>query len=436
MSARTLLMRIGSSPVAVLLAWFATRALLVGATTGLVPYPDGPLVINDVKLYAEWSDLLVTGRFPTGDDMWQYPPAAGLAFALAALLGPNPVAAFVGIVLAADLAITVVLLVAGRRARGVTAFAAARPQGVGGNDAAWAWVVGGLLVGPVLVARFDVLPTLFAVIGLVLATGVAASLAASRRTHWASAAAGAAFSIGALLKAWPALLLVSVPRRALPAAIAGFIVAAAVVLLGVSLWADGAVSFLGEQGARGLQIESVGAWPFMVANAFAFDVPTEFRYGAMEVDLPITIPLGLAITLAGFAVLGVFAVLRLLGRLEGVAPADVALATVLVSVVTSRVLSPQYSVWVVGVAAVTFLDPRSRTRLAVWLLVPSVLVTQAIYPFGYGSFTNGAWWAVLLQSVRVVLLLAATVLAVLAVIRAPDPAKAARPRSAAAASDG
>jgi len=423
----SLLARLGSSTAVVVAAWFVTRALLVGAAAGIVPYPDGPLVINDVKLYAEWSDLLVTGRFPTGDDMWQYPPAAGLAFALAALLGPNPVAAFVGIVLAADLAITVVLLVAGHRARGDAA---------SGNDAAWAWVIGGLLVGPVLVARFDVLPTLFAVIGLVLATGVAASVAASRRRNWVSAAAGAAFSVGALLKVWPALLLVSVPRRALPAAIAGFVVAAAVVLLGVGLWADGAVSFLGEQGARGLQIESVGAWPFMVANAFAFDVPTEFRYGAMEVDLPITIPLGLAITVAGFAVLGAFAVLRLIGRLEGVAPADIALATVLVSVVTSRVLSPQYSVWVVGVAAVTFLDPRSRTRRAVWLLIPSVLVTQAIYPFGYGSFTEGAWWAVLLQSIRVVLLLAATVVAVVAVVRAPRPAHPAPPRSAAAASGG
>ena len=428
----SLLTRLGSSTALVVVAWFVTRALLLGAVTGLVPYPDGPLVINDVKLYAEWSDLLVTGRFPTGDDMWQYPPAAGLAFALAALLGPNPVAAFVGIVLAADLAITVVLLVAGNRARG----RAASGSSAGGNDAAWAWVIGGLLVGPVLVARFDVLPTLFAVIGLVLATGVAASVAASRRRNWVSAAAGAAFSVGALLKVWPALLLVSVPRRALPAAIAGFIVAAAVVLLGVSLWADGAVSFLGEQGARGLQIESVGAWPFMVANAFVFEVPTEFRYGAMEVDVPISVPLGLAITVAGFAVLGALAVLRLLGRLEGVAPADVALATVLISVVTSRVLSPQYSVWVVGVAAVTFLDPRSRTRLAVWLLVPSILVTQAIYPFGYGSFTEGAWWAVLLQSVRIVLLLAATVVAVVAVVRAPRLENPAQPRSAAAASGG
>ena len=430
MSSPSLLARVGGSPTVVILAWLLTRALLVGAATGAVPYPDGPLVINDVKLYAEWSDLLVTGRFPTGDDMWQYPPAAGVAFALAALLGPNPVAAFVGIVLAADAAILVVLLVAGRRAcrQGAVGSASA------GYAAAWAWVIGGLLVGPVLIARFDVLPTLFAVIGLVLLTLPATTVA--RRPPWRSLGAGAAFAVGALLKVWPALLVVAVPRRSLPAALAGFVATAAVVLVGVTIWADGAISFLGEQGARGLQIESVGAWPFMVANAFAFDVPTEFRYGAMEVDLPITIPLGLAITLAGFAVLGAFVILRLLGRIEDVAPCDVALAALLVSVVTSRVLSPQYSVWIVGVAAVTFLDPRSRTRRAVWLLVPSILVTQVIYPFGYGSFTNGAWWAVALQSVRVILLLAATAVSVGVVLRGARNPRPAPQRSAAAASDG
>ena len=161
-------------------------------------------------------------------------------------------------------------------------------------------------------------------------------------------------------------------------------------------------------------------------------MPTEFRYGAMEVDLPITIPLGLAITVAGFAVLGIFGVLRLMGRLEHLSPADVALAALLVSLVTSRVLSPQYSVWVAGVAAVTFLDPNSRMRTVVWLLVPSVLVTQAIYPIGYGSFLGGAWWAVALQSIRIVLLVWATVLAVVIVTKSAMT----RPQQSAEAASG
>ncbi len=381
--------RVRDNLVALIVAWVLSRLLILGTLTGLVPYPDGPSVINDVKLYAEWSSLLVTGRFPIGDDMWQYPPGAGIVFAIAALMGSNPVAAFVIIALACDLAALIILAVAGRR-RGV------------GLDAAWAWVIGALLVGPVWLARFDVVPTLAAVVALVLVA----------RPVWSGAAAAA----GALLKVWPGLMLIALPRRSLPRGILGFVVMSAAILGAVLLWSTGGVSFLGEQGARGLQVESVGALPFMVWNVFT-EVPTEFRFGAMEVDVSATIPLGLAITLAGFAVLGVLGVLRLLGRLETLAPADVALVALLVSMVTSRVLSPQYSVWVVGVVAVTFLDPRSRMRTVVWLLVPSILVTQVLYPYGYGSFLNGDWWAVAIQVIRIVLLVAATGLGLAIVLR-------------------
>jgi hypothetical protein len=53
----------------------------------------------------------------------------------------------------------------------------------------------------------------------------------------------------------------------------------------------------------------------------------------------------------------------------------------------------------------------------VWLLVPSILVTQVIYPYGYGSFLNGDWWAVLLQVTRVGLLLAATAIGLAVILR-------------------
>ena len=392
------------NPLALILAWVVTRALLLGTLTGAVPYPDGPSVLNDVKLYAEWSDLLVTGRFPIGDDMWQYPPGAGLVFAVAALMGSNPVAAFALIALLCDLATLAVLAVAGRR----------RAVGLG---AAWVWTTGAVLVGPVWLARFDVVPTLAAVVALVLVARPVLS--------------GAAAAAGALLKVWPGLMLIALPRRSLPRGILGFVIMAAAIIGSVLLWSTGGVSFLGEQGARGLQVESVGALPFMVWNAVT-EVPTEFRFGAMEVDVAATIPLGLAITLGGFAVLAIMGVLRLAGRLESLAPADVALVALLVSIVTSRVLSPQYSVWIVGVAAVTFLDPASRVRTVVWLLAPSILVTQVLYPFGYGSFLDGAWWAVAVQVVRIALLLAATIIGLWIIGRQA----ASRPRGPAAAAAG
>ena len=212
-------------------------------------------------------------------------------------------------------------------------------------------------------------------------------------------------------------MIIALPRHSLPRGILGLVLASAAILVGISLWASGGISFLGEQGARGLQVESVGAWPFMTAQAFGAHIPTTFRFGSMEVDIAATVPIGLAITLAGFAVLGLMGVARLLGRLEALSPADVALTALLVSIVTSRVLSPQYAVWIAGVAAVTFLDPASRMRRVVCLLVPSVLAAQVIYPLGYGSFIGGEWWAAGMQSVRIVLLVIATVLALAIVTR-------------------
>lgn len=386
----TLGARLAASIPLLIAAWVVSRTALVLIVSDHTPYPEGGIVINDVKLYAEWSNLLVTGRFPIGDDMWQYPPGAGGVFALAALIGSNPVTGFLVLALMADLATLIVLVVAAHRRR----LSLAAP---------WAWVIAALLIGPVFIARFDLFPTLCAVVTLVLVA----------RPVWS----GAAAAVGTLLKVWPGLMLIALPRRSLPRGILGFVVTGGAVLVGISLWASGGISFLGEQRARGLQVESVAAWPFLVANSLGFSVDTEFRYGSMELNLPITIPIGTAVTLGGFAVIGILGVLRLLGRLERVSPADIALATLLVSLVTSRVLSPQYSVWIAGVAAVTFLDPRSRMRRVVGLLVPSILVTQVIYPWAYGDLIGGVRWVVLLQSVRILLLVAATVLALVEVGR-------------------
>lgn len=148
------LQRVGSSISAVIVAFVLTRLLLLGFLTGNVLYPEGPSVINDVLLYSEWSELLVTGRFPIGDDMWQYPPGAGAVFALAALIGGSAVQGFFVIALACDAAILGALIaVAYRRSR--AAHAQLTPNSL---VAAWSWVAAALIIGPVFIARFDVIP--------------------------------------------------------------------------------------------------------------------------------------------------------------------------------------------------------------------------------------------------------------------------------------
>ena len=130
---------------------------------------------------------------------------------------------------------------------------------------------------------------------------------------------------------------------------------------------------------------------------------------------------GLAITAIGLAIIGLIALQRLRGRLESVAPGDIALALVLVSVSTSRVFSPQYSVWIVGVAAAASVDPRSRLRRVTIILVAMSALTAVLFPWLYGSLLETSWYAVVVQILRLTLLLACTATAV-AVVLAPRSA--------------
>jgi hypothetical protein len=367
---------------AVIVGWFATRALIL---LQLLIWADN--FLPDVRLYATWTILLSDRQFPVGDAYWQYPPGAGVLFALSRYAGPDPVFGFIVLAFLADLALLALLMNTGRK-----------NSGVGRFNGAWAWVIGGLAVGPVLVARFDIFPTVFAVAAVLLATKPVRS--------------GVMAAIGALLKAWPILMLAVISRRQLPKAVIAAIVTAMVGVLAINAWASGGISFLGEQSERGLQIESVGALPYMIAGALGFDQNVVLRYGAYEFVMSGVGLIGLAITAIGLLLFALIAALRLAGRLEHVPPGDIALALILIAVASSRVFSPQYDIWIVGLGAACLADPRTRLRKVVMALIVMSAVTSIIFPWAYGSLMDTAPYAVVLQVIRIVLLMGCTVIAV------------------------
>lgn len=377
------------------LVWAVTRAALLAATFGL-----GEYFLPDVYLYSTWTILLNERQFPVGDAFWQYPPGAGVLFALAGVAGPNPIIGFVLLAVLADAAILTLLIAASLRVHRDRY----SPASLWGP---WAWVIGGMAIGPIMLARFDLFPTLFAVAALLLVP-----------RPWLS---GMAAGIGSMLKVWPALILVALPRRAMWRGILAAVAVTVTCTLLISVWADGGISFLGEQGERGLQIESLGAAPFVIAGALGAPQQVVLRYGAFEIVMPGAITIGLAITALGLALIGVIALQRLRGRLETVAPGDIAIALVLVSVATSRVFSPQYSVWIVGVAAAASVDPRSRLRRVTITLIAMSALTAVLFPWLYGSLLETDWYAVVVQITRLGLLLACTATAV-AVVLAPHSA--------------
>lgn len=362
------------------LVFTLTRAWLLAIPYGLIPYLGGTLVINDVTLYEQWAQILQSGRFPVGDEMWQYPPLVGPLFALGALIPPEPRLGLILLMLAFDAATFVVLM--RRTAQG------------GSIEGPWAWIAAAMLIGPVWLTRFDVVPALFAVLGL---------LAVAR-----PARSGALLAVGALLKVWPALLLLAVPRRGFPKALFGFAVTAGALLLGLVLTMDGAASFASEQKARGLQIESVPAWFFLVAHHLGWERTFVYRYGAMEVSAPGVEAAAVAIAVLGAIGLALLAILRFTGRFDRALPADVGLVVVLFSMITSRVLSPQYLIWVAAIAAVCLLDPATRMRPIIILLMPVAALGQILYPMHYNWLMSDELNGLALQSARIVALVVAT----------------------------
>jgi hypothetical protein len=365
--------------------WVVLRCALVGIIAGLIPWPEQ---VNDLSIYAGWvAESLREGRFPT-DEMWQYPPLAGPVFVLGAWLPGGPMG-FVTLFLGFDAAIMAMLT------------AQARRTGRGAGARLWALLP--IIVGPLLLARFDVVPTTFA---------VAAVLMAGRPL-----ASGALAATGAWLKVWPVLVLAALRRRDLPRGVVGALVACALIATILLATTVDPLSFVDGQRDRGLQIESLAAWPFLVAGLLGAEVEVVYRYGAHELEAAgVEIVAGGVVVLT-LALLGVVAVQRLRGVLDVLPGADVALAAVLFSVATSRVFSGQYFIWLLGLAAVTLGDPTSRMRRTSMLLIAAGLATQLVYPWLYSALLAGNPVAVLVQSVRVGLTLAATLVALGVVLR-------------------
>lgn len=374
----------------VVAAWLATRAFAV-ISVDLTPWN-----LNDLRVYASWLPWFHVGYFPSADPMWQYPPGAAALFVAGDSLPLTFRWGFTFVMLVLDAALMAALLIVHAR----------RPDSSWRGP--WLWAGAGLFVGSILLARFDVGPTLFAVLAVLFAAG------APRTSR--SVLSGAAAALGMLIKVWPALMLLTLPRRALSRGAAAWATVTVVVLAVASLTTTGSLSFLHNQEARGLQLESVGALPYMLSRHLAGEhLPTGLLYGSIQVLLPGTETIGLLITGVGLLIFAVVAWLRVSGRLEGVPAGDIGLALVLVSVATSRVYSPQFNTWLVGLAAAALLARRSRMLGPAVLVVVLSLVTQIVYPWRMTQLIDGDGSTIWLQALRIALLLSATIWAVIAI---------------------
>ncbi len=371
----------------VVAAWLVTRTFAV-VSVDLTPWN-----LNDLRVYQSWLPWLHLGHFPSADPMWQYPPGAAALFVASDAIAPTFRWGFTGVMLVLDAALMAALIVSHAR----------RPDA--SWRGLWLWSAAGVVVGSILLARFDVAPTLFAVLAVLLAVRPARPVLS-----------GAAAAVGLLVKVWPVLMLLTVPRKALSRAVASAVVVVVVGLSVAALTTTGSLSFLHNQEARGLQLESVGALPYVLGRFLAGEhLPTALQYGSVQVLLPGTETVGLIVTGIGLLVIAVVAWLRLRGRLEDVPPGDLGLALMLVAVATSRVYSPQFNTWLVGLAAAALLARGSRMLGPALLVVVVSLVTQVVYPWRMSQLIESDPLSTWLQAGRICVLLVATFWALYAV---------------------
>jgi hypothetical protein len=348
------------------LAW-AIVAWLGGE--GLYGSPAG---VFSVRPYPDYGAAILAGSLPYRDLTLDYPPLSIPAFVIPSLLGgtggdtPGYRAAFQALMLGCGVGLTMLVAMAASLLGGsrrdvfvAAGFAAASP----------------LLIGPIMLTRFDLWPA-------VLATASVVSILMSRHRM------GFAFlGLAILAKDYPALLapiLVTYvwKRSGRRAAAEGVLYLGAVVAVGFApfLWlgGGGVVGGLAHAIQRPLQIETLGATLIVLAHDLA-GVPVHRAGSFGSVNLIGALPAALAAaqSLALIALLLATWIGFARGRPSPSRMTVGVAATLCSYVALGKVLSPQYLIWLIP--AIAILGGRERP-IAMAALGASLLLTSVEWP--------------------------------------------------------
>jgi uncharacterized membrane protein len=383
---------------------------VLAVATALVPAfgvgPEG----GDLRVFAGYGARIVHGAVPYRDVAIEYPPGS-LAVIVPPAVGSPLLATYADRFEAGALAVFVLALILlaylrlpfGLRLRTLIVVAAAP-----------------LLLGPVALKRFDILPALL--------TLAALALALRRRPVWAAALLG----LGTAVKLYPIVLLPLVlaeaGRRGAARAAAAFAGACAVVFVpALAVSPHGVISSLHSQAGRHLQMETPLGSVALLAHRFAGMniglVSEAHTYGLGGTSGRILAGLTALAFLAMLAVLWTAGV-RLVAQPDGLVLAWA--AVVCTVVVLGQVLSPQYLIWLLPVA------PLVAGRLgwaATALFVLALVLTNVWYPARYfdALLHDDGGSIVLLVARNAVLCVLLLTLGTAAVLRARSQSRPAQP---------
>jgi hypothetical protein len=329
---------------------------------------------NDLSLYRQAGESILRGEVPYRDFFIEYPPGSLPAFVPPALFSASQ-ASFIDL-FSVEMALALVATLL------LTALGARRLRGSG----AWilpaaTFALAAVLLYPVAVTRYDA--------GVALTLGLAVYFAALGGRYLPLAYASLGFGTAAKFVPALAVLPLALTRRGAVRGCAVFLAVVALFFVPFAvLGGQGLLQTFTYQAERGLQVESLAASVLIFLRSITSIV---FEHGAFEVrgegvDLassfsPLLTLLLLAVT--GFAMWWEF---RRCGGLGVEAFPRHAAALILAFMLGSRVLSPQYMIWLlplVPLSAGGFVGV-----IICALFLAACFTTTLVFPIHYGDLLS------------------------------------------------
>ncbi len=371
----------------------ACSGVLVFCATALLPVP----AEVEVWPFDKYGEAVVDGNVPYRDFPFEYPPASLPAVVLPALVpGVSYERAFRSL----EVVLGVLVVVA-------TAFLL--------RDARLSELVVGVglvallpaLLGAVVFFRFDLWPALLVSLSLLFFK--------RRRNAVAAGLLGLAIATKLYAAALVPPLLAFVDREGDRHRVwrvsAVLVTVVFLVTMPLAVLAPGGVaSSLQRQFDRPLQIESLGASLLLVTG----NPKVELGSGSWNLVGAAPTAIGIVSTIAGLGALAGVWVFVWRHRPSIGDPALAYAACVAIVLVSAKVASPQFLVWLAPLVAVV----RGRAGLVASLLLGvACVLTQLVYPFHYEELLAGDLPPALLLAARNALLFAVTLVLVLALVR-------------------
>lgn len=322
---------------------------------------------TDLEAHAKYASRIIAGQVPFRDFFPEYPPLALLFTSIPALLDDSLnwyFAIFRGLCCAVDCGLFAVLLWATR----------------GRPGRAFLYLLCSTALGPLLYDRMDI------VLGALLLAAVALGLRGKHRWSYLMVGTGIAF------KLVPVVIVPALLAAAWKHGWRGLGQAVVLLMLPVILSFDGTyllgarqfAGLLDYHLARGIQLESTPAVAEILAIQAGVEGTVSSEFGSVNLHTRYEPQILRATSLMLWGMVLASALLAAMRPTDAESMAGLLAALLCGSLLFSKVLSPQYFIFVLPLLAVVPTGGRKGWTVAYWFLVlATYALTAAIFPWNY-----------------------------------------------------